>query len=99
MEATEYIAPNGAAQMVDSAVVEARLRAAGWRTRGELEDLAPFRPDAAEQLRLATEASAARERRVKARMAAAEPVQTTGRDEAAQPEQSASRKQRSKTSS
>lgn len=74
MQVTEYVAPNGAVQGVDSAVVETRLRAAGWRPRAELEEQAPFNPAAAAQLKRAKEAAAAREQRVRARMAAAEPA-------------------------
>lgn len=74
MDSIEYLGPAGQTQHTDSAVVAARLRAAGWRPRSELEELAPFRPEAAEQLHRATEAAAERKRREQQRRADTEPL-------------------------
>ncbi|MFE9337767.1 hypothetical protein [Streptomyces sp. NPDC007063] len=71
MDSIEYIGPAGQRQTVDSVIAATRLRARGWVPRSDLEKLAAFRPSAAEQLRLADKAAAAREERIQQRQAAA----------------------------
>lgn len=47
MEPVEYIAPSGAAQLVEDPATMYRLQAAGWRPRPELETLAGHEDPAA----------------------------------------------------
>lgn len=55
MEATEYVSPQGATQLVDAPVVAVRLRARGWRPRPELEEAAAYDQAAADRLKLVQE--------------------------------------------
>jgi hypothetical protein len=63
MEATEYVSPDGATQLVDSPVVAVRLRARGWRPRTELKEAAGYDQAAAERLRLVQVRAEQREER------------------------------------